>query len=169
MTAGLDAALLHALAVEPGSAAAGLALFFTRFGDAGPRFLIVLLLAALIGWRRGARRAGLFLAIVAGGALLVLLLKSAIGRPRPDLLPHQDIVRSASMPSGHAANNLIVWLAAARLWSPAWGWTAAALALALATGLSRVMLSVHWPSDVAAGWAIGLLWVAGCLRLARRG
>jgi len=163
----LDATLLHALAVEPGSRAATVAILTTRLGDAETRLTLVPLLAALLAWRRGWRQALLFGGIVLGGALIVLLLKSAIGRPRPDLLPHQDIVSSASMPSGHAANNVVVWLAAARLWSPAPWLTVAALLLALAIGASRVMLAVHWPSDVIAGWAVGLAWVWGCLALRR--
>lgn len=167
--AGFDATLLHALAAEPGSPVAHVALAFTRFGDAGPRIFIIAALAGLIGWKRGWRTAWLFAGIVAGGALLIATLKAGIGRPRPDLLPHQDHVTSASMPSGHAANNLIVWLAAARLWAPSWGLAGLAMLLAIAIGVSRVMLGVHWPSDVIAGWAIGLGWVAGCLMLVRRG
>lgn len=164
----LDASLLHAMAAEPGSSAAAAALLFTRLGDAETRLTIVPLLAALLAWRRGWRPALLFAGIVLGGALIVMLLKSAIGRPRPDLLPHQDLVSSASMPSGHAANNLIVWLAAARLWSPSPWPAVAALLLAGAIGLSRVMLAVHWPSDVIVGWAIALVWVLACLKLFRR-
>lgn len=163
----LDATLLHALATPPGSAAATIALALTRLGDAETRLVIVPLLALLIARRRGWRTALLFGGIVLGGALVVLLLKSAIGRPRPDLLPHQDVVSSASMPSGHAANNLVVWLAAARLWSPSRRLAVAAVLIAGGIGLSRVMLAVHWPSDVLAGWAIGLAWVLGCLALAR--
>jgi undecaprenyl-diphosphatase len=40
--------------------------------------------------------------------------------------------------------------------------------MAMMVGLSRVMLGVHWPSDVIGGWAFGLLWVLVTLRLAER-
>ena len=40
---------------------------------------------------------------------------------------------------------------------------AAAVALSLLIGISRVMLGVHWPSDVVAGWAFGALWVLTAL------
>jgi undecaprenyl-diphosphatase len=35
---------------------------------------------------------------------------------------------------------------------------AGAVALAIFVGLSRVMLGVHWPSDVVGGWSYGLFW-----------
>jgi undecaprenyl-diphosphatase len=43
-----------------------------------------------------------------------------------------------------------------------------ALLIAFLVGLSRVMLGVHWPSDVIGGWAFGALWVLVTLRLAGR-
>jgi undecaprenyl-diphosphatase len=45
---------------------------------------------------------------------------------------------------------------------------AGAILLSLLIGTSRVMLGVHWPSDVIGGWAFGMLWVLLTLRLAER-
>jgi undecaprenyl-diphosphatase len=45
---------------------------------------------------------------------------------------------------------------------------AGAVLLSLLVGISRVMLGVHWPSDVIGGWAFGMLWVLLTLRLAGR-
>jgi undecaprenyl-diphosphatase len=43
-----------------------------------------------------------------------------------------------------------------------------AVVLSLLIGTSRVMLGVHWPSDVIGGWAFGMLWVLLTLRPAER-
>jgi undecaprenyl-diphosphatase len=74
-----------------------------------------------------------------------------------------------AFPSGHSANAMAVWLAVAllaapeRLRVPA---VAAALAVALLVGLSRLVLGVHWPSDVAGGWALGAACTLLLVRLA---
>ncbi|HEX8841424.1 MAG TPA: phosphatase PAP2 family protein, partial [Sphingomicrobium sp.] len=43
-----------------------------------------------------------------------------------------------------------------------------AILLSLLIGTSRVMLGVHWPSDVIGGWSFGLLWVMLSFPLATR-
>jgi undecaprenyl-diphosphatase len=43
-----------------------------------------------------------------------------------------------------------------------------AFVLSLCIGFSRLMLGVHWPSDVIGGWSFGLLWVLASLPLAER-
>ena len=42
-------------------------------------------------------------------------------------------------------------------------WLAAAAAVAFAIGISRILLNVHFVSDVAAGFAVGLAWLGCCL------
>ena len=82
------------------------------------------------------------------------------------------VVKTSSFPSGHAANSMIFYLALALVLTAGTRWhrpaAVAALLLSLLIGTSRVMLGVHWPSDVVGGWAFGLLWVLLTLRLAGR-
>lgn len=124
----------------------------------------LLLLAMAFGWLllHGRRQGALWLALtMAGGTLLNLGLKQVFAAPRPDLLPHLDIVHSYSFPSGHAAGNMIFFGALALLAGRRGGYYAAAAMIAL-IGVSRVWLGVHWPSDVTAGWIEGLGWLALC-------
>jgi len=110
---------------------------------------------------RDRRRALWLLLAVVGGTLLNLALKQVFAAPRPDLLPHLDIVNSYSFPSGHAAGNMIFFGALALLAGGRSAYGAAAALIAL-IGVSRVWLGVHWPSDVLAGWIEGLGWLALC-------
>lgn len=115
-------------------------------------------------------RAATLLVAVFGGRMLVELQKAMLGRVRPDDDLHLITVNSFSFPSGHAANAMITYLAIALLLPQHRAGKALAIAiaftLALLVGLSRIVLGVHWPSDVVAGWAFGLFWVGLVLRLA---
>lgn len=106
------------------------------------------------------------------GRGLVILQKLWFARLRPEENLRLVEVSSLSFPSGHAANSTIVYLMLAVLLFDDSRRRrialACAAALSLLIGLSRLVLGVHWPSDVVGGWAFGLLWVLFCLALADR-
>jgi undecaprenyl-diphosphatase len=113
---------------------------------------------------------GFLLATFAGSAIAVALLKAWFDRPRPELGSAVALPASASFPSGHATAGVASLGAAAvlvteRLDSPrarAWVW-GVAIAAGLAVGLSRIVLNVHYVTDVLAGWCFGLAWLTACL------
>lgn len=138
-----------------------------------PTVVVVTILGA--GWMAyaGKRRAALILLVASfSGRLLVILEKAYFARLRPEEHLRLVEVHYQSFPSGHAANSMIVYLGLALLAfdDPAHRkWAAAAgVLLSLLIGLSRPMLGVHWPSDVIAGWAFGLLWTLLVLGLSSR-
>jgi undecaprenyl-diphosphatase len=145
---------------------------FTALGE--PTVLIGAgVLVAVWLWRAGRWRLALVLtAIVLIGRGLSEAQKYWIARVRPDFEPHLVVVKTSSFPSGHATSSMIFYLTLAVVLT---GSTqlrrvavAGAILLSLLIGASRVMLGVHWPSDVIGGWAFGMLWVLLTLRLAER-
>jgi membrane-associated phospholipid phosphatase len=159
-TWGADTAISLPLALRAGQSNDALIAFMQAIswvGGGTPRWVIVILLCGLVWHWCGPR-----CAVALGGASLLSnlassLLKIAFGRPRPDLIPHLDHVSNASYPSGHATSAAVVYLMLAAL-APA-RWRSAAWALAgtmiVLNGFSRVMLGVHWPSDIVGGTMLG--------------
>ena len=113
---------------------------------------------------------GFLLATFAGSAIVVAVLKAWIDRPRPGLGSAVALPSSASFPSGHATAGVASLGAAAVLASERlssrrarmWLWGLVVTG-GLAVGLSRIVLNVHYVTDVLAGWCLGLAWLAGCL------
>ena len=129
-------------------------------GSVGRLLLFNIALVGLL-WQ-GRRFAALWLTLtMAGGTLLNLALKQLFAAPRPDLLPHLDIVNSYSFPSGHAAGNMILFGAIALLVERRAAYMVSGIIILL-IGVSRTWLGVHWPTDVLAGWIVGLGWLAFC-------
>lgn len=132
--------------------------------------ILVALIAAVTGYLLVTRKFGpaLFVLLSTGlGTAFSHLLKLAYERPRPDVVDHLVTIHTASFPSGHATMSAIVYLTLAALIVRLVETTreriyvmGVAILLTVAVGLSRIFLGVHWPSDVAAGWALGVAWAS---------
>jgi len=169
----LDQTLYEAVYAGRSPALVATARVFTALGE--PTILIGAGIVTAIGlWIAGHRHLPLVLAaIVIIGRILTEAQKYWVARVRPGLEPHLVVVKTSSFPSGHATSSMIFYLSLAlALTAERSRWRvpagAAAIILSLLIGTSRVMLGVHWPSDVVGGWAFGLLWVFVTLRLSRR-
>lgn len=175
-TLAIDRALMLALRT-PGNPAvprgpAWLLKGMTDLTSLGGMSVLGLLTALVAGYlaAAGKRAMALFVVLsVVGGALLGTLLKGVFIRARPDIVPHLVAVSTMSFPSSHAMDSAITYLTLGALLAraePRRGVrlyiVAAALALTLMVGFSRVYLGVHWPSDVLAGWAVGAAWALFC-------
>ena len=157
---GADRLISHALSLRVDESSAAFIAFMqwtSWIGGSTPRWIIVILMCGLV-WRwRGPR-----CAVGLGGASLLSnlassLLKLGFGRARPDLIDHLDYQTSFSYPSGHATSAAAVYLMLAWLAPPRWRGFAWALAFAmiLLNGVSRIMLGVHWASDIVGGTMLG--------------
>lgn len=144
---------------------------FTLVGE-WPVVVAASLVAAGLLVHRGKRRLAVMLMIgTLAARLLVAVQKVELGRIRPDEHLRLVHVSTLSFPSGHSANSMLVYPLCALLLAPKpWRRAAAggAIMLSLCIGASRVLLGVHWPSDVVAGWSFGLLWLLVLLQLAWR-
>ena len=105
--------------------------------------------------------------VVVGEIVLVTTIKEALDRVRPSFNPAAATL-GPSFPSGHSATAAALYAAVAlvlaRRRAPRTRTVIAAVAAAIAVAVacSRVMLDVHWLSDVVAGLAFGWAWFAVC-------
>jgi len=160
-----DATRLHVFTAHRSDFLVHVAKIATNAGE--PLVLAaVVFLAGLCLWRRGLHLALALAPAFALGlsAAAVGALKAMVGRARPPVSLHLIHETDASFPSGHATDSTAVFVALglvvalfvlrhplARVAS-----VAAGALLSSAIGASRLVLGVHWPTDVLAGLALGL-------------
>ena len=111
--------------------------------------------------------AAFLLAVILGDKLLTETVKELMDRARPALEPVAATL-GPSFPSGHTSTAAASWAAFALVASRWWGrraWPAlagVAVGIAVGVAVSRVLLDVHWLTDVLAGLALGWAWFAVC-------
>ncbi|WP_394704120.1 phosphatase PAP2 family protein [uncultured Cohaesibacter sp.] len=134
---------------------------------------LLVLVGLFITHQRGA--ALTLIATLFSGTIIPYGLKFLFDRPRPDLVAHLDRTFTASFPSAHATVSMIYWISIATIIARFIDHASlrrfiyySAFSLVIVIGLSRIYLGVHWPSDVIAGWLLGLSWAAFCWLLANR-
>ncbi len=127
--------------------------------------LMIAAVAGYLGMVRKFDAVCLVLGATVSGLLLSLVLKHFFERPRPDVVPHLSGDYTSSFPSGHSLLAAVVYLTLgsllARVVQPRRlkiYFIAVAMLLTFLVGLSRVVMGVHYPTDVLAGWTAGLVW-----------
>jgi undecaprenyl-diphosphatase len=163
-----DADVVESVAAGRSPFLVDLARAVTNLGDArwaGIALIVIGVALVAAHWLRPAAAAVPVLALLLGAALSALA-KLVVERPRPPLALREVVERSSGFPSGHSTQSAAGWIAlglvlaltarTARHGHPAWRWVLAGACVAVVVGVSRVVLSVHSPTDVVGGWALGL-------------
>ena len=139
----------------------------SRLGD-GPVWYLLMASMPLLRGERAVRPVLIMAATAAGGHLIYAALKRTFVRERP-FVAHAEIAPAGapldrySFPSGHTLHAVsFTWQAVAHF--PETGWILVPLALLI--GASRVVLGLHYPTDVVAGAALGSVLGAAAVTLA---
>jgi undecaprenyl-diphosphatase len=140
--------------------------FLTLFGSSLVMTPLALFTLLVCYFEREFHALKMLAASFAGALVLEVVLKSAFHRARP--VPFFDVSKpsSYSFPSGHALFSFCFFAGLTAVLSPRLVHPQAkvavwfvALVLIFGIGFSRIYLGVHYPSDVLAGYAAGLVWV----------
>ncbi len=141
--------------------------FITWFGDVTALIIISAIAATAMFLRHRNEHATLLLLSALGGVILMFVLKEGFARPRPDVVPALVHVSTLSFPSGHALMSVTVYVPVILVLLRTFPRYAQYFKIALAgflapIGFSRMYFGVHYPSDILAGWAMGVFWVIMC-------
>jgi membrane-associated phospholipid phosphatase len=131
--------------------------------------VVIAVVVTIVEWTRTRNRwvAPFLIAVILGDKLLTEAIKQLIDRARPTIEAVAATL-GPSFPSGHTSTAAASWAAFALVAGRWWGrraWPAlagTAVGIAVGVACSRVLLDVHWLTDVLAGLALGWAWFAAC-------
>ncbi len=137
----------------------------TWLGSDGVLWAIIGASAIFLAFRRRWRLV-LYLLVTGAGALVMdPILKDLVGRLRPVVAHPIAHGGGNSFPSGHSLGSIVCYGAVFLVFLPAargrWrtGFTAVIVTLVALIGISRILLGVHYLSDVLGGWTLGITWL----------
>jgi undecaprenyl-diphosphatase len=137
----------------------------TWLGSGGVLWTLTGAAAVLLALRRRWRLTAYLLVAGAGELVLDPVLKALVGRLRPVVAHPVAYGNGDSFPSGHALGSIVCYGALFLVFLPAarGPWrrvlTAVIVTLIAAVGISRLLLGVHYISDVLGAWALGVTWL----------
>jgi len=137
----------------------------TWLGSSGVLWTVTGTAAVALAIRRRWRLVIYLLVAGAGALILDPVLKSLVGRIRPVLSHPIAHGTGSSFPSGHALGSMVCYGALLLVFLPAARsrrrivFAVLVAAIILIVGISRILLGVHYVSDVVGGWAIGVTWL----------
>ena len=138
----------------------------TWLGSDGVLWTVTGAAAVLLALRRRWWLAAYLLVAGAGALIMDPVLKSLVGRLRPVVAHPVAHGTGNSFPSGHSLGSIVCYGAILLVFLPAvrpGRWRRAFIALIIALvaliGISRVLLGVHYLSDVLGAWALGITWL----------
>ncbi|MFC3718211.1 phosphatase PAP2 family protein [Deinococcus metalli] len=139
-------------------------LFLHTFGGPVPMGAVFMLIVLGL-WFMQRRPQALFALLGLGSAVGIAFgMKVLFHRPRPELWTRMVNETGPSFPSGHTtvAAALVTFLVLLA-WRTPWRWPTLIVGAAYAAlmGYSRMVLGVHFPTDVLAGWLTGVACVLG--------
>ena len=171
---GFDTTILLWLHQHSNSSIDGLMLTITKLGN--PEFVVVLVTISfsLLLWYKRVWAAQILFLTCLGGLILNQGLKLVFTKPRPQLWTPLIVEHSYSFPSGHALGSSALYGFLAVLLASQYpryrlGIYSIAVVIVGSIGLSRLFLGVHYPTDIIAGYAVGLLWLIACVGILQMG
>jgi membrane-associated phospholipid phosphatase len=148
----------------------GVMLFVTALGDPAMVITVFISTIAWLGMKRRYPDGIRFIIVCVGGLLINQVMKLFFAKPRPELWARLISEHSFSFPSGHAVGSMVVYGFIAYILArelpiyQRYIYVAASI-LIIAIGFSRLYLGVHYPTDIIAGYGVGLLWLITCLKV----